>query len=116
MVVQAAEDANVILLERKGDTVVARQDFRDYNRWRIDQIYGSELFGYQNVRSDKITKLVEKKSAILAKANLTEKDKADLEKLNRKIGDLPTGRNSTEIEAMEIIKKAAAYFKENGKD
>lgn len=118
LVVQAAEDvdANIILLERKGDTVIARQNIRDVKNWRIDQIYASELFENQNVRSDAVTKLVEKKSAILAKANLTEKDEKELEKLDRKIGDLPTGRNSTEIEAMELIKKAASYLEKNGTD
>ncbi len=118
LVVQAAEDAdaNIILLERKGDTVIARQNIRDVKNWRIDQIYASELFENQNVRSDEVTKLVEKKSAILAKANLTEKDKKDLEKLDRKIGDLPTGKDATEIEAMELIKKAASYLEKNDKD
>jgi len=33
-----------------------------------------------------------------------------LEKLDRKIGDLPTGKDATEIEAMELIKKAASYL------
>jgi len=88
LVVQAAEDAdaNVILLERKGNTVIARQNIRDVKNWRIDQIYASELFENQNVRSDAVTKLIKKKSSILAKANLTEKDKTELEKLDRKIG------------------------------
>ncbi len=78
--------------------------------------YASELFENQNVRSDQVTKLIEKKSAILAKATLTKKDKSDLEKIDGQIGDLPTGRDSTEIEAMELIKKAALYLKENDKD
>lgn len=108
LVVQASEDANVILLERKGDTVIARQNIRDVKNWRIDQIYASELFEHQNVRSDAVTKLIQKKSSILAKAKLTEKDKSDLEKLDREIGDLPTGKDATEIEAMELIKKAAS--------
>ncbi len=111
LIVQASENANIILLEREGNQVVAKQNIYDVRNWRIDQIYASELFENQNVRSDKISKLIEKKSSILAKANPTEKDKVDLEEIDRQIGDLPTGRDATEIEAMGMIKKAALYLK-----
>src|SRR5690606_6259674 len=43
---------------------------------------------------------------------LTARDKKKLEQLDEKIEDLPTGETPEDIEAMDIIRRAAKIFKE----
>ena len=48
LVVQAAADANVVLLRREGDHVVIDNDVKDIHGWRVDQILTSDLFGLES--------------------------------------------------------------------
>jgi hypothetical protein len=51
--------------------------------------------------------LVERRRTILAKSSLTKKDKQELKELEAKIGNLPTAESPADIQAMDIIRKAA---------
>ena len=50
LVVQAAADANIVLLRREGDHVVIDNDVERIQNWRVDQILTSELFGLESAR------------------------------------------------------------------
>src|SRR3989440_4385958 len=47
LVVQAAQDANIVLLRREGDHVVIENNVEAVRNWRVDQILTSDLFGLE---------------------------------------------------------------------
>ncbi len=111
LIVQASSDANIILLKRYGSSSKPYENEHDISKWRIDQIYSSDLFGNVSVRKDNIERLIKEKSKILLKKELTHTDKSRLKAIDAKISDIPTGNSPLEIEAIEILKKAAKIYK-----
>ena len=107
LIVQAAENANIVVLKREGDQVVIHQQPQDVKGWRIDQLLTSDLFDLPSARSPHYETLLEKRRQILTKAELTKDDQAELKQLEAEIGDLPTAETVEDIEAMNIIRKAA---------
>lgn len=113
LIVQAApEDVNLVVLQKKGDTVVIDQEVENVRRWRIDQILTSDLFGIDSARDTETAELLKERTVLLQRSPLSEKEKARLEELNEMAHSLPTAANKEDIEAMDIIRKAAAYLKE----
>jgi predicted ATP-binding protein involved in virulence len=56
LVVQAATDANIVLLRREGDHVIIDNDVKKIHGWRFDQVLTSDLFGLEaRVRRSWIT-------------------------------------------------------------
>ncbi len=106
LVVQAAKDANIVLLRREGDHVVIDNDPEIIDNWRVEQVLSS-VFDLPSPHSPDIEKLIESRRKILAKSKLTAKDERELKKLEKQIGSLPTGESSEDIRAMDIIRKAA---------
>lgn len=115
LVVQAVEDANIVLLRREGDHVVIDNNPVNVDGWRVDQILTSELFGLPSARPPKYEALQEKRTKLLSKARLTTKDKKKLAAIDSEISALPTAETPEDIEAMEIIRKAADKLKNGGK-
>ncbi len=111
LIVQAAQDANLILLKRVGDHVEVENDPIHVKNWRIDQILASDLFGGVSAHSEEVQELLDKRTAILSKPNLTAKDEKELKKLEKEIGPLPSGQSQEEIQMMNIIRKAAEQLK-----
>ena len=111
LVVQAAEDANIVLLRREGDHVVIDNDVERIKNWRVDQILTSELFGLESARPPQVSPALEERKRILAKARLTKADEKRLAELEAQIGDLPTGETPEDLQAMDIIRRAAALLK-----
>ena len=107
LIVQAAENANIAVLKREGDQVVIHQQPQDVKGWRIDQLLTSDLFDLPSARSPHYETLLERRRQILSKAKLTDDDQAELKQLEAEIGDLPTAETAEDIEAMDIIRKAA---------
>lgn len=107
LIVQSMEEANIILLDRKGDSVVVTQNPVDVQSWRVDQILTSDLFGLSSPRSKSTERLLERRRKILAKPELSEKDKKDLEKLNAEVEKIPLGESHDEISGFEKLKKFA---------
>jgi hypothetical protein len=68
LIVQAAEDANLVLLRREGDHVVIDNDPVRLRNWRVDQILTSELFGLESARPPQIEEPLKERREILAKA------------------------------------------------
>lgn len=114
LVVQAASDANVVLLRREGDHVVIDNDVKDIHGWRVDQILTSDLFGLESARPPQLDPLLSERTKILSKSRLTKKDKARLEEIEAEIGALPTGETPEDMEAMDVIRRAAEHLKAQG--
>jgi hypothetical protein len=114
LVVQTAQDANIVLLRREGDHVVIENNVEAVRNWRVDQILTSDLFGLESARPPETEKLLEERAKILSKAKLTKKDRGKLKKLEAEIGSIPTGETPEDIEAMDVIRRAAERLKAEG--
>ena len=106
LVVQAAQDANIVLLRREGDRVVIDNNPEIIENWRVDQVLTS-VFEMPSARSAKIEPLLKRRKEILTQPNLTKDDRAELKELESQIGTLPTAETSEDIKAMDIIRRAA---------
>jgi predicted ATP-binding protein involved in virulence len=113
LIVQAAGDANIVLLRREGDHVVIDNDPEVLRNWRVDQILTSELFGLESARPPQIEEPLKERREILAKAKLTKADERRLAELEQAIGDLPAGESAEDRRAMELIRQAAAKLSAN---
>ncbi|MCA1613055.1 MAG: AAA family ATPase [Acidobacteria bacterium] len=116
LVVQAATDANIVLLRRVGDHVVIENDVKKIHGWRVDQILTSDLFGLESARPPELDGLMAERTKLLSKSRLTKKDRARLEQLEAEIGSLPTGETPEDMEAMDIIRRAATRLKKEGRE
>jgi predicted ATP-dependent endonuclease of OLD family len=115
LIVQAgiAKDANIVVCRREGDHVVIDQSIEAVKGWRADQILTSDLFDIPK-RDKNTEKTLERRKELLSNSNLTEPEKTELAKLNESVDALPVSENPEDDKAMEIIRKAAKYIKENG--
>jgi predicted ATP-binding protein involved in virulence len=110
LVVQAATDANVVLLRREGDHVVIDNDVQAIKGWRVDQVLTSDLFGLESARPPEIDDALAERTRILSKSRLSKADKTRLSELEAYIGDLPTGETQQDMAAMDIIRRAAVLL------
>ena len=114
LVVQAAQDANIVLLRREGDRVVIDNNPEIIDNWRVDQILTS-LFELPSARPATLDPLLKRREEILTKPKLTPKDKAELKASAEQIGHLPTGETPEDIQAMDIIRRAAKLLENQQK-
>ncbi len=114
LVVQAAPNVagnvNLVVLKHVDDHVIIEKQKKTVKGWRADQILASELFDISTY-PEKIEKLREERAQILSKGKLFEEDKQRLEELELETGFLPATENPRDIEAMEIIHRAAQKLK-----
>lgn len=112
LIVQAAEDANIVLLRREGDSVKIynSMDKEVIRGWRVDQILTSDLFGLDSARPPKYDKALERKQNIIKKKRLTASDKKELENISKELEDLEIP-NEAASNALEALKKATAILK-----
>ncbi len=108
LVVQAAGEANIAVFRREGDHVVIDQSVSAIRGWRIDQVLTSDLFGLETARPPELEPLLEERTRLLGKSRMTKKDRERVAELEERIGDLPTGERQEDIEAMDIIRRAAS--------
>jgi predicted ATP-binding protein involved in virulence len=106
LVVQAAKDANIVLLRREGDRVIIDNNPEIIDNWRVDQVLTS-VFELPTARPAKLDPLLSRRQKLLSKAKLTKKDEAELRELEAKIGSMPTAETPDDIKAMDIIRRAA---------
>lgn len=113
--VQAYDDNVDILLFRKDDVsekVIIDIADSTIKNWRIDQVLMSPYFGLDSTRPKSIDDFMDIRLAIIKRGEFTEKDKAELSKLENELGFLPTGETLTELESLAYINKAANRFRE----
>jgi hypothetical protein len=107
LIVQAAPDANVAVLRRRGDHVTIEQGPGEVRGWRVDQILTSDLFGLPSARPAALDDLLTRREKLLAKDTLTKADETELARLREQIGALPGGESPLAMEAEEILRRAA---------
>lgn len=106
LVVQAAKNANIVLLRREGDRVVIDNNPEIVDNWRVDQVLTS-VFELPTARPADVEPLLIRRQELLSQAHLSESDEAELRELEAGIGTLPTGESLEDIKAMDIIRRAA---------
>ena len=112
LIVQAAPDANLVVLRRRDGGVVIDNAPRSVRKWRVDQILTSELFDLPSARPPELDAWIQERDEILAKPELTDQDQARLAELREHLGALPHGDTPEDLEAMEVIRRAAKALKE----
>ncbi len=113
LIVQAAVDANIAILRREGDHVVIDQSFKGIHGWRIDQVLTSDLFGLETARPPALDGALRERKKILTKSRLSAADRKKLAVLEAEIGTLPTAETAEDMEAMDIIRRAAGRLKQS---
>lgn len=111
LIVQAAPDANIVLLRRKEGRLTIERAPEAVRSWRVEQLLTSDLFDLPTTRPATADKLVARRDALLAKAKLTAQDKKELATLRATLAQTSAGESPLEMEAMELIRRAAAEFK-----
>ena len=111
LVVQASQNENIVVLRGEGDHVVIDNDVETVRGWRVDQVLTSDLFGLKTARPPEYDDIIERRNEILAKRSLDAEDRARLKSLEDRIEELPAGETQADLEAMEIIRQAAAKLK-----
>jgi energy-coupling factor transporter ATP-binding protein EcfA2 len=105
--VQAAHDANIVVLRRDPDQghVVIDNDPESVRGWRIDQLLTSDLFGLESARPPNIEPLLKERTQLLSKKSLNKSDRTRLDLLEREIGELPTGDTSEEARQRRLLQR-----------
>ena len=106
LVVQAAQNANLVILRREGDEVIIDNNPEIIKNWRVDQVLTSVFELPTSLPAD-IEPLMERRAKLLSKSKLTAKDERELKKLEDQIGTIPTAESREDIRAMDIIRQAA---------
>lgn len=112
LIVQAAENANIVVLKREDNGVVIQKQPEDVHGWRVDQLLTSDLFNLSSARSPHYENLLQQRRDILSKAELNNEDKQKLKTLESEMGYLPTAETAEDIKAMDIIRRAAQLLKQ----
>lgn len=107
LVVQAAEDANIVVLRRDGDRVVIDNDPESVHGWRVDQILTSELFGLDSARPPREAELLRERTELLSRPTLDESARTRLASIDAALGELPTADTAADRKAMDLIRRAA---------
>jgi hypothetical protein len=106
LIVQAASEANLVVLRREGDHVVIDNDFKAIRGWTIDQVLTSDLFGLESSRPPEYDRLLARRKELLSKGRLTQANKKELAQLKAKIGQLPGGETGEDAkEMLEAVKE-----------
>jgi len=113
LVVQSAENANIVVLRREGDHVIINNDPVDVRDWRLDQIYTSELFGLESARPRRLDTAIKEREDILRKGALTKADRARLEVLNAEILPGAAGETRQETETLELLNRLTNRLKDS---
>ncbi len=107
LIVQAAEDTNIVVLRREGDHVLINNDPERVRGWRIDQVLTSDIFGLSSTRDPRTEGLLEERRSLLSKPALTPGERERLRQLDEQVASIPFVESPQDVEAMELIRKAA---------
>jgi len=107
LILQAAPDANIILLKKDKNSVKIDSNPQNIKNWRLDQIFTSDLFGLKSAHSPKTDKLFKERRKLLLKEKLDDSDKKRLEEIESKLDEIPILESKEALQAIELIKKAA---------
>ncbi|MFH1220204.1 MAG: AAA family ATPase [Candidatus Eisenbacteria bacterium] len=112
--VQAAEDANLVVLRREKDRVRIDNDVERIKGWRVDQLLTSDLFELPSARPPRLDKLLEERRKLLTKGKLTAADRHRLEELSEQIGALPGGETAEDAKTRALLERALNELRRSG--
>ncbi len=113
LMVQAAADANIVLLKREGDHVVVDNDPIVVKNWSVDQILAS-VFGVSS-RSEDTEKNMERRRALLGKSVRSNAEELELESLEKELVGYSHLRSPEELEAASLLREFAGIVRERKK-
>lgn len=114
LVVQAAPDANLVLLRKVDDHVEINNEPVNVKNWRIDQILTSELFGLKSARSASTQAILEERRALLTKPSLTDEEKARARELEALMEEIPASESAQEIKASQLLEQLVTQLQAKG--
>ena len=112
LIVQVADTANLVLLQKRDDAVEIVQDPAVPRNLRVDQILNS-LFGVQGSRNEQIESLFAQRAELTDKADKTPDEEELLRNIRLQIDELPTAQDGSDRKAMDLIRRFANRL-ENG--
>jgi predicted ATP-binding protein involved in virulence len=107
LIVQAAANANLVLLKRQGSKVKISAAPEMVKEWRIDQILTSDLFGLTSSRSESAERLLAERRRLLMTSNPSPQDTQKIERIESRLSSIPVAETPEYIEAMEIVQRAS---------
>ena len=112
VMITSMSDVNVAVLRQTeaGDHVVIENDPDVVEGWRFDQILVG-LFGLETARSLRVETLMKEREELLEKKPVTPQDEVRLQKIADELSSLPTAERPEDLEAMRIIRQAAASIR-----
>lgn len=114
LIVQAVDEANLVLLKREGDSIKIYNDIEHQmiKNWRIGQILTSDLFDIPSSRSPKYDTLLEKQKELLHKPDLTVQDEEELKAINKELEKMPLANEENEA-ALNALEQAIKILQTN---
>lgn len=116
LVVQAAPNANLILLRREEGEIVVENDLDEIRNWRIDQILTSDLFGLATARPPELENIFRERRNLLKKQELSIYDRNRLKELEEEIGELSGPEAQEDIAAMNAIAEFASLIRQHRRE
>ena len=109
LMITSLSDVNVALLRQTdaGDHVVIENDPKIVEGWRFDQILVN-LFGLETARSARIEALMKERERLLDENPPNPEAQERLRAIADELSALPTAERPEDLEAMRIIRQAAA--------
>ena len=110
LVVQVAEEANLVLLERDEKQIRINNDPSsptDPRDLRVDQILAGLLFNVPNSRGPRAQRLYGERARLLRKSGRTDEEEKRLQDVRQEIRELPVAQDPDDIKAMNIIRRFA---------
>ena len=117
LMVGSMSGVNVAVLRQTeaGDHVVIDNEPKVVEGWRVDQILVS-LFGLETARSLRVEALMKERERLLEKNSDTLQDRSRLREIADELSSLPTAERAEDLEAMRIIREAAAAVRARQED
>ena len=112
LMITSMRDVNVAVLRQTeaADHVVIENDPEIVEGWRFDQTLIG-LFGLETARSLRVEELMREREKLLEKSRTTLEDEKRLQDIAGQLSSLPTAERPEDLEAMKIIRQAAAGIK-----
>lgn len=115
LVVQSAPSANIVVLKREGDHTIIDDSFRGLNKWRLDQLFASDLFGLKTLWHPNMERLILERRNLLSKKSISKRDKDRIEEIEQTMKTIPSSEDRENLEAMNLIRSAAKSLKNRSK-
>ena len=112
LIVQAAEDANLVVLRQEAGQVLIEKHSQSVKDWRADQILSSDLFDVPT-RGPFVEKVMRERDALLDKTDRDPEEEAKLNALETVLEESPTAVDPKDREAMSVIRRVADALEKN---